>query len=240
MTTYTIMKGDSMSKIASKYGIELNELLSINPQIVNPNLIFPGQTVNIPDTSTSKSSYTVKSGDSMWKIATKYGIGLNDLLSANPQIINSTIIYPGQVINIPGSTNVTEGSDEMKTLETEVIRLVNVERAKAGRPALTENSELNRLARLKSKDFINNNYFSHTSPTYGTPFDMFKANGVKFTAAAENIANGQRTAAEAMNSWMNSSGHRSIILSPAYNQIGVGVAKDKNGNLYWTQMFIKS
>ena len=69
---------------------------------------------------------------------------------------------------------------------------------------------------------------------------MLRNYGISFTAAAENIASGQRTAAEVMNSWMNSAGHRANILNATYNQLGVGAAKDSNGNLYWTQMFTRS
>lgn len=189
------------------------------------------------------TTYTVVPGDTMWRIATKYRIGINDLMAANPQITNSALIFPGQKINIPADTGVPgtpSVPSSTSALETEVIRLVNVERAKAGRPALTTNSEVSRIARLKSEDFVKNNYFSHNSPTYGTPFDMLRSFGIKYTAAAENIASGQGTAADAMRSWMNSSGHRANILSSTYNQIGVGVARASNGNLYWTQMFIRS
>ena len=194
-------------------------------------------------------TYTVLPGDTMWRIATKHGIGLTELLSANPQITNSSLILPRQTINIPSGTstpNVPSAPstpstpNDIRVLETEVIRLVNAERAKAGRSALTENNEVSRVARIKSNDFIENNYFSHNSPTYGTPFEMLESFGITFTAAAENIARGQRTAAEAMNSWMNSSGHRANILSSTYNQIGVGVARANDGTLHWTQIFIRS
>lgn len=192
------------------------------------------------------STYTVISGDTMWGIAKKYGIELNELLTANPQIINPAFILPGQTINIPGPTTepgtptAPSVPSDIGALEAEVIRLVNIEREKTGRPALTPNNELNRVARIKSEDFIKNNYFSHNSPTYGTPFDMIRSFGISFTAAAENIASGQRSAAEVMNTWMNSQGHRTNILNSTYNQIGVGVARDDNGNLFWTQMFIRS
>ncbi len=262
MSTYTVVPGDTMWNIAIKYGVGLNELLNANPQITNTGLIFPGQTINIP--SANQSTYTVMSGDTMWNIASKYKIGLNQLLNANPQITNSNLIFPGQMINIPsapstpsipGTPNIpgipsvpstpsvpnnNNVPNDMKALETEVIRLVNVERAKAGLSALAENSEISRIARIKSEDFINNNYFAHNSPTYGTPFDMLRSYGITFTAAAENIASGQRTAADVMNSWMNSSGHRANILNSTYNQTGVGVARDNNGNLFWTEMFIRS
>ena len=250
MTTYTVVSGDTMWHIARMHGIGLNELLAANPQITNSSLIFPGQIINIPSTNTS--TYTVMKGDTMWHIARMHGIGLNDLIAANPQITNSSLIFPGQIINIPNATttpdipsvpgtpNVPSSPNDIRILETEVISLVNAERSKAGKAALVENNELSNVARAKSKDFINNNYFAHNSPTYGTPFNMLKSFGINFSAAAENIASGQKTAADAMNSWMSSSGHRENILSSTYNQIGVGVARDNNGNLYWTQMFIKS
>jgi uncharacterized YkwD family protein/spore coat assembly protein SafA len=182
------------------------------------------------------TTYTVVQGDTMWKIATKHGIGLSELLKANPQITNSSLIFPGQTVNIPSTSSVPS---DIRALETEVIRLVNVERARAGRPALVENSKLSNVARIKANDFIKSNYFSHNSPTYGSPFDMIRSFGITFTAAAENIAKGQGTAAEAVNSWMNSSGHRANILNSTYNQIGVGVARDNRGNMFWVQMFIR-
>ncbi len=178
-------------------------------------------------------THTVVWGDSMWKIAVRYQIGLSELIEANPQIKNPALIYAGQKINIPSI-------DDVKTLEQQVIDLVNKQRAANGLSMLTGNWELSRVARYKSQDMIDKNYFSHTSPTYGSPFRMMEAFGIRFSAAGENIAYGQRTPQEVMNAWMNSPGHRANILSATYNQIGVGVAKASNGTYYWTQMFIKA
>ncbi len=178
------------------------------------------------------STYTVKYGDSMWKIAVRHQVGLSEIIAANPHIKNPALIYPGQKLTIPTVTTASQ--------EDEVIRLVNIQRAKAGLQQLKKNWELCRVARYKSADMANRGYFSHTSPTYGTPFQMMENFGLRFTAAGENIAYGQRTPAEVMNDWMNSPGHRSNIMSGAYNQIGVGLAKNKNGVCYWTQMFMKS
>ena len=182
--------------------------------------------------SAQTGTYIVRSGDSMWKIAVKHEIGLSELAKANPQIKNLALIYPGQKITIPNI-------DSIKELETEVVRLVNIERSKRGLQTLTQNWELSRVARYKSQDMIDKGYFAHNSPTYGSPFDMIEAFGIRFSAAAENIAQGQRTPQEVMNSWMNSPGHRNNILSPSYYQIGVGAAKDSKGNITWTQLFIK-
>ncbi len=177
-------------------------------------------------------TYTVRSGDTLWKIAVKYQIGVAELKAANPQIKNFDLIYVGQKVNIPEAA-------PLQSVEEEVVRLVNIERAKQGLPALTINWEVARCARLKSQDMIDKKYFAHQSPTYGTPFQMMTSFGIKYTAAAENIAYGQRTPAEVMTGWMNSPGHRSNILSKNVTQIGVGAAKASNGTLYWTQMFIR-
>lgn len=191
-------------------------------------------------------TYKIMPGDTMWHIAMKKGINLNDLIMANPQISNPAFIYPGQIINLTNTNqnnndnNNTNPSNNFDSLENEVIRLVNAERNKAGLSSLTTDSNLTSVARTKSQDFINNNYFSHNSPTYGTPFEMLTTMGIKYSAAAENIASGQKTAAEVMNSWMNSSGHKANILNSNFNKIGVGVAKANNGNLYWTQLFTRS
>jgi uncharacterized YkwD family protein/spore coat assembly protein SafA len=177
-------------------------------------------------------TYTVQAGDSMWQIATKYQAGISDILQQNPSIKNASLIYPGQKLLIPTLTAV-------KAQENEVVRLVNVERAKVGLAPLTQNWELSRVARYKSQDMINLNYFSHTSPTYGSPFNMMENFGINFSSAGENIAMGQMTPAAVMNAWMNSPGHRANILGVSYAQIGVGLAKSQNGSPYWTQEFIK-
>jgi uncharacterized YkwD family protein/spore coat assembly protein SafA len=177
-------------------------------------------------------TYTVQAGDSMWQIATKYQAGISEILAQNPSIKNASLIYPGQKIIIPTQSDV-------KSFENEVVRLVNVQRASFGLQLLTQNWELSRVARYKSQDMLTLNYFSHTSPTYGSPFTMMENFGIHFSAAGENIAMGQITPADVMNAWMNSPGHRANILSPSYTQIGVGLAKNQNGAPYWTQEFIK-
>ncbi len=180
-------------------------------------------------TASAATTHTVVSGDTMWKIAVKHQIGLSEIIEANPQITNPALIYPGQVLTIP-----TLGTETLD-YEQEVIRLVNIERAKYGLPALTEDWELSRVARYKSQDMKDKRYFSHTSPTYGSPFDMMKSFGLSYRTAGENIAMGQRTPQQVVNAWMNSSGHRANILNSSYKKIGVGYVASGN---YWTQMFI--
>ncbi len=177
-------------------------------------------------------TYTVQPGDSLWKIAVKYEIGVSEIINANPQIPNPNMIMVGQKVNVPNIADI-------KALENEVIRLVNIERGKRGLAPVTGNWQLSRVARYKSTDMRDKNYFSHYSPTYGDPFKMMHDFGITFYAAGENIAMGQPTPQAVMTAWMNSQGHRANILNPQYNEIGVGVAKTQNGTIYWTQEFIK-
>ncbi|MBW4828034.1 MAG: serine protease [Clostridiaceae bacterium] len=120
--------------------------------------------------------------------------------------------------------------------ELKVVELVNVERNKAGLSPLTYNEELSKVARIKSQDMADKNYFSHNSPTYKDPFTMMKNFGIKYGQAGENIAKGYSNADSVVKGWMNSPGHRANILNSNFKKIGVGYV-NKGGTTYWTQMF---
>jgi len=165
----------------------------------------------------------------MWTLAVKYQVGTAEIISANPQISNPNLIYPGQVLQIP------QQNSSVLAYESEVIRLINEIRQENGLKPLTANWELSRVARYKSQDMKDKGYFSHTSPTYGSPFQMIKAFGLSYRTAGENIAMGYRTPQAVVDGWMNSSGHRANILNAAYTQIGVGYVEQGR---YWTQLFI--
>ena len=122
---------------------------------------------------------------------------------------------------------------QLSASEQKMVDLVNQERAKAGVAALKVDPELSRVARIKSQDMKDNNYFSHTSPTYGSPFDMMKSFGIKYRAAGENIAK-HSSVDSAHVGLMNSEGHRKNILNPNFTHIGIGIVD----NRYYTQMFI--
>ena len=174
-------------------------------------------------------SHTVVKGDTMWKIASNYQVGTSEIIQANPQVSNPDLIYPGQVVCIP------QLDSSVASYEHEVVRLVNEIRQQNGLKPLTENWELSRVARYKSQDMLDNRYFSHTSPTYGSPFQMIKAFGLSYRTAGENIAKGYASPQAVVNGWMNSSGHRANILNVSYTQIGIGYVAQGN---YWTQMFV--
>ncbi|WZY00017.1 SafA/ExsA family spore coat assembly protein [Bacillus sp. FSL W7-1360] len=181
--------------------------------------------------ASASTTHTVAAGDTMWKIAVRYQVGVTEIIQANPQVKNPNMIYPGQKLTIPSSS-------ANKRFEEEVVRLVNAERAKQGLAPLKNNWELSRVARFKSEDMRDANYFDHTSPTYGSPHKMIKDFGISYRASGENIAAGQVTPQDVFKGWMNSPGHKKNILSPNYTEIGVGYAKGGSYRHYWTQMFI--
>ncbi|MDX8046428.1 CAP domain-containing protein [Gracilibacillus sp. S3-1-1] len=135
-------------------------------------------------------------------------------------------------------TEQTEEVDQPTTIsefEQQVVELTNEERQKHGLSDLQIDKELSKVARTKSEDMASRGYFSHNSPTYGSPFDMIQQSGINYRTAGENIAKGQRTPAQVVDAWMNSEGHRANILNENFTHIGVGYVEQ--GNI-WTQQFI--
>ena len=125
----------------------------------------------------ANTTQTFVKGNTMWKIATKYEVGLSEIKNSNPHIPNPDLIYPGQVITVPAT------DAETLNYEKEVVRLVNAERAKRGLSELEYDWQLSRVARYKSEDMRDLGYFSHTSPTYGSPFQMMKSFGISYRSA---------------------------------------------------------
>ncbi|MFC7370563.1 LysM peptidoglycan-binding domain-containing protein [Fictibacillus iocasae] len=246
---HTVQSGESLFSIAQKNNTTVHALESLNT--LDSSCLYPGQTVFVPS---FPKQYKVKQGDRLFEISLKTGVSYAILKAANPQITNENVIFPGQLVDVPSSAKKAQpspdkapapakqpapqtappSSDSISAKAKEVAALVNKERQNAGLPALALNEELSSVALVKAKDMIQQNYFSHTSPVYGSPFDMMKRFGVPYTAAGENIAKGQPSAAEVMKDWMNSQGHRENILSSSYDSIGVGYYQGA-----WVQLFKK-
>ncbi|MGE5530336.1 MAG: CAP domain-containing protein [Patescibacteria group bacterium] len=129
------------------------------------------------------------------------------------------------------------GTQALTADESYIYQQVNAERAKVGLAALQIDYRLVQTARAKSQDMIRHNYFSHQSPTLGSPFDQMRAAGITYRMAGENIA-GNSSAAGAMQAWMNSPGHRANILNAGYTHIGIGVAVGGPYGKMLTQQFI--
>ena len=128
--------------------------------------------------------------------------------------------------------------DSLSAQEQKAANLLNQDRIRNGLPALTIDPELSRIARIKSEDMRDNNYFAHESPTYGKVSAMLRHFGYSFTGAGENIAL-HATVDKAQAAFMSSTGHRRNVLSSAWTKAGVGVCTDRNGFVYVTQIFAR-
>jgi uncharacterized YkwD family protein len=169
---------------------------------------------------------------------------------ANPANLPKTTATPAPSGNAPAnpnpnpnpnpspSTTPQQPSGDLSQEERTLLDLINKERANHNLAPLQADAELMNVARLKAKDMVQNNYFSHYSPTYGSPFDMMRQFGITFKSAAENIA-GNSTIQGAVTSWMNSEGHRANILNGNYNATGIGIYKSNKYGYIFVQMFIR-
>ena len=149
----------------------------------------------------------------------------------------ATVDWNGQTKTVDIFTN---GPNYIVSVfEKEFVRLTNVERRKYNLKPLILDQHLSQIARLKSLDFVREDYFSHDSPTYGSPFDMMRSFDIDYRRAGEIIAGGQITPEEVVTAWMDSPGHRRNILQSEYTHIGIGYVQGGYYSHYWTQMFVK-
>lgn len=121
--------------------------------------------------------------------------------------------------------------------EKEVLDLINEQRTKQGLQELQPYSKLQKVARIKAEDIVNNSYFSHTSPTYGTPFDLMKSEGIEYVYAGENLA-GNETGKKAVKAWMNSPAHKDNILDENYQYTGICIVDSEIYGKVYVQLFM--
>jgi len=171
--------------------------------------------------------------------------------SDDEDIITSTIKKGLELGNDqnPNSTQDTDNSNKQNedTInyeyvtdeEYEMLRLINGVRQEQGLDLLELDMELTRVARRKALDMIDNNYFDHNSPTYGTPFDMIENYNIEYSLAGENLADSY-SIEEAFQSLMASPDHRENIIKSRYDRVGNGFVKTKNGGFMIVQLFIDS
>lgn len=150
-------------------------------------------------------------------------------------------IYPNSNNSNNSSSNNSNSNSNTNTTmtadEKEVFDLINKQRTQNGLSALKLDTETLRVARIKAQDMVDNNYFSHNSPTYGTPFQMLNSFKISYKTAGENIA-GNSSNSAAVTAWMNSSGHKANILNSSFNYTGIGVVKSSKYGKVYVQMFL--
>lgn len=195
----------------------------------------PGTQYKIVTTVKKNEYIRVFAGVETWYIVQVEGdyIGAVSKKYVKPIYPNSSGTNTGG--STSGNQNTTTAS--LNTDEKEVIDLINKQRTNNGLPALKIDSEVQRVARIKAQDMVDNSYFAHESPTYGSPFQMLKSFKVSYKTAGENIAANSSNSG-AVNAWMNSSGHKANILSGNYNYTGIGVVSSPKYGKIYVQMFI--
>ncbi|MDQ0719535.1 CAP domain-containing protein [Paenibacillus sp. W4I10] len=225
ITTYKITSTDSLKAYLEKW-LKQNGYTVSEGQIVEKPATQPDQTTKPAEPTTKPTKPTTKPEQ-----PTKPAQPTQEEKPATTPAKDSS--NTGNTGNTGNNTSNNGSESTQSDFATQVVKLVNAERAKAGLSALTSDALLDKVAVAKVKDMSNNNYFDHQSPTYGSPFDMMKQFGVTYSYAGENIAKGQKTPQEVVTAWMNSAGHRANILSKNFTHIGVGFY-----NGYWAQEFI--
>jgi len=137
----------------------------------------------------------------------------------------------------PAPVPMPKPNSQIDAQKQKMLDLINAERSNIGIAPLSTDIKVMEVAQIKSEDMVKNNYFSHTSPTYGSPFDMLSKFSVTFHGAAENIAM-DSSVENAHAALMASEGHRKNILNGSYSSIGIGITDSSRGKVF-VQMFVK-
>lgn len=148
-----------------------------------------------------------------------------------------TINHSENNTSVPTSTILDKDSTINKK-EILMLEYINHERKKIGLEPYIMDDALSNIATIKATDMSENNYFSHVSPTYGSPFEMMSQFGISYKIAGENIA-GNNSVKNAHDAFMNSPGHKANILNKNYDKIGIGISEDKKYGYVYVQIFKK-
>ncbi|MFB5086841.1 CAP domain-containing protein [Psychrobacillus sp. PGGUH221] len=213
----------------------MNKNYSLIVGLLAGSLLFTTQSVEASMSTGNSNSNTTSEANISVK---QKGNEPFSYINKNNQPIESTKqnpVTPNQEASTQKSGTTANDIGQVSSTVQQVVDLTNQERAKEGLKALQIDVKLTQSAQEKSQDMKNKNYFSHTSPTYGSPFDQMKALGITYNTAGENIAMGQPSAEEVVDAWMKSPGHRENIMNPSFTHIGVGLS---DSGFYWTQQFI--
>lgn len=203
------------------FGMDEIEQVEFNYGIVNTDFLNlrtgPGIKFDSIDMLTKNEYICIHGKIGDWYIIQDNN---NQIGTVHSKYITPTEKQKSAVSNIEVVEEVS--SIPITTDEELILNLINVEREKQNLPKLEIDSNLQNLARLKAEDIVQNNYFSHISPTYGSPFEMLKKYNISYKIASENIA-GNSSLENAVSSWMNSESHKENILSNLYNYTGIAV-----------------
>lgn len=186
---------------------------------------------------TGGNSASNNCGSLLWNCLQSARPGINSGNGGNCMIGSGNTGSGNSGSNNSGSTGSgNSGSTSTSAYVTQVLELVNEERAKSGLAPLTLDASASTAAQTRAKEIVST--FSHTRPNGSSFSTTLTEAGASYRSAGENIAYGQNSPAQVMNSWMNSSGHRANIMSSNYTRIGIGHYETADGTDYWVQLFL--
>ncbi|AQQ54252.1 LysM peptidoglycan-binding domain-containing protein [Planococcus lenghuensis] len=217
---YTVKSGDTLYSIALDAGVSVDELKQWNN--LQSNIIDIGEELKVPSSFDPAEETVTKETPAKETPVKETSAKEEPAEEAAPAEESQPII---------------SGEEGLSADEQRSIELVNLERSKTGASPVIADEKLNRIAQVKAEDMAANHYFDHTSPTYGSPFEMAYNFGYSYQMYGENLAIGYTTPGAAMTGWMNSDSHRTNLLNPGYTQMGVGHAVDEAGTDYWVHLF---
>lgn len=197
----------------------------------------PGTNYGIVATAKKNEYIRVFAGVGDWYIVQVEGDYVGTVNKKYVKAIYPNSSNSNNSSNNNSSSNSNSTTTAMTTDEKEVFDLINNQRTQNGLSALKLDTETLRVARIKAQDMVDNNYFSHNSPTYGSPFQMLNSFKISYKTAGENIA-GNSSNSSAVTAWMNSSGHKANILNSSFNYTGIGVVKSSKYGKVYVQMFL--
>lgn len=195
-----------------------------------------GDTIEVTGITSDSKWYQIEYNGQKGFLSVSYVTDYDSFMEllAQEEASNSETKNEEKSEETPGNQQVADVPASNNGIKSELVALMNVERANNGVGAIAESAELNELAQIRAQEIYTS--FSHTRPDGSSCFTVLSS--VSYSYAGENIAAGQRSTTEVMTAWMNSSGHRANILNGSYGKVGIGYYTAPDGyGTYWVQLF---
>jgi uncharacterized protein YkwD/nucleoid-associated protein YgaU len=247
---HVVESGDTLSAIAAEHETRVKAIVLAN-ELSDPGRLQVGQELLIPQNAVSFDSPTavhkISSGDTLGRLALRYGSTVEDLLGANPNLEPTTLQVGQQIIVpitsppinpeadpwLPQITTPEDSPANIVTVQQQMIEEVNARRDQNGLSALLADADLARIALAHAQDMVKRGYFAHVTPDGVSLRNRFEQQGLEADWVGENIQRNTKpqaqTAAEAIYWFMNSAPHRANILHKRFNRLGVGVVEEPPG-----------